>query len=104
MIDEVNIDLQSTLEDFEVAVDVMHWYEECCQAFFDNLHHRWPVIHFTSFSKTTEPLVLVAIVVLLGHQAQKTAESAASDTYRKIVNLLSKDLVSLALVLIIFSY
>ncbi|KAG5805231.1 hypothetical protein H9Q74_009696 [Fusarium xylarioides] len=64
-------DLQKTLQDFEVSVEVMTWFEAQCQAHSEHLHHRWPVIHYTSFEIMSDPIVLVAIVILLGCQIRK---------------------------------
>lgn len=59
-------DLQKTLQDFKVSTQVMAWFEEQCQLYFEHLHHHWPVIHYTSFDIKNDPIVLVVIVILLG--------------------------------------
>jgi hypothetical protein len=59
-------DLQKTLQDFEVSTQVMAWFEEQCQLYFEHLHHHWPVIHYTSFDIKNDPIVLVVTVILLG--------------------------------------
>lgn len=58
------------LGDVDTPPASMAWFQSCCQAHLDHLHHRWPVVHTTQFNVETEPLGLSTTVIMLGCHLQ----------------------------------
>ncbi|KAM0540814.1 hypothetical protein ACHAPJ_013502 [Fusarium lateritium] len=94
IVDSSSSDLQKTLQDFKAPTQVMAWFKEQCHFYFEHLHHRWPVIHYTSFEIESDPIALVVIVILLGCLIRKQACPGILEVHRVLTMSLYRFLLS----------
>ncbi|CAM1503243.1 Fc.00g080190.m01.CDS01 [Cosmosporella sp. VM-42] len=95
---------EGQLGDVEIQADLKTWFESCCQAFFKHLHHRWPVVHYTSFNMNTEPLHLSITIIISGCHLQEgndEAKDLALKVHEALVGGFCEQIVGYALYLVL---
>ncbi|KAH8657987.1 hypothetical protein BX600DRAFT_439164 [Xylariales sp. PMI_506] len=77
--------------------DFQEWVLKCSRAYFEHHHPRWPILHAPTFDEESDPLPLVAGVLIIGCWLEGDLDSQpwVLKTHQVLANHLFEKLISL---------
>jgi len=79
------------------SLDKKSWVITCLQSYTRTFHERWPIVHLPVFDPSTEPLVVVASVLMIGawYENDEELRNLVTELHLMLVDHLLRELVRL---------